>query len=316
MKLVPAVVAHCDWSIADRKRWMAIAVKEESGWSILRPRLVGQTATMLDRLRAAARTSGSVLVGFDFPIGVPEAYGKLTGLSGFREGLSEWGRGSWERWFTVCDESELVDFRQPFYPSRPGGRRLSHLTDGLGLSRHELLRKCERSTDYRAAGCPLFWTLGANQVGKGAISGWQELLIPSQREIALWPFDGALEGLVEQHAIVVCETYPADVYHRLGIARAPRWSKTAAAGRASAGVAIEGWLTAFAGRSETGLVADLHAGFGSGSDAEDRFDAVIGLLGMLDVVDGRHAEGPLLSAAALQWEGWILGQAVGKQGAE
>ncbi|HCD85061.1 MAG TPA: DUF429 domain-containing protein, partial [Agrobacterium sp.] len=38
-----------------------------------------------------------------------------------------------------------------------------------------------------------------------------------------------------------------------------------------------------------------------------RFDAVVGLLGMLDVVDGRRDEGSPDIEAVQQWEGWILG---------
>lgn len=292
-----------------------MARRGKSGWTLYRPRLVGPTSTLFERLQREVGTSGSLLVGFDFPIGVPEAYGKRTGLSGFREGLEEWGKGGWANWFTVCSEPGQIDMRRPFYPSKPGGRQLCHLTDGLGLSRPELTRKCERSTGYRAAGCPLFWTLGANQVGKAAISGWQELLIPSQQQLALWPFEGELRNLMEQHPIIICETYPADVYHRLGINRTPRWSKRTEAGRVYAGRQIEAWLAAFAGCPETGLVQDVRVGFGCESDAEDRLDALVGLLGMLDVVDGRQLEAPHLGGAAVQWEGWIVGQDGREKGA-
>jgi hypothetical protein len=47
--------------------------------------------------------------------------------------------------------------------------------------RQRLRRQCERATPTRRAACPLFWTLGSNQVGKAAISGWQEVIAPAQR---------------------------------------------------------------------------------------------------------------------------------------
>jgi hypothetical protein len=56
------------------------------------------------------------------------------------------------------------------------------------------------------------------------------------------------------------------------------------------------------------LAAVIADGFGPKSDGEDAFDAIMGLLGMIEVADGRRTEGPL-DHRNLQWEGWILGQA-------
>ena len=48
-------------------------------------------------------------------------------------------------------------------------------------------------------------------------------------------------------------------------------------------------------------------GFGGGADGEDRFDAVVGLWGMLDVALGNRAPGEPDDKTT--WvEGWILGQ--------
>ena len=46
-------------------------------------------------------------------------------------------------------------------------------------------------------------------------------------------------------------------------------------------------------------------GFGPRADGEDAFDAVMGLFGMIAVVEGRRLEGP---SQRSKWEGWILGQ--------
>src|SRR5258708_4938385 len=63
----------------------------------------------------------------------------------------------------------------------------------------DLLRACDNSPATRNKPCEIFWTLGANQVGKAAIAGWRDLLAPALRDkaIAIWPFDGDLPVLFE-----------------------------------------------------------------------------------------------------------------------
>ena len=55
------------------------------------------------------------------------------------------------------------------------------------------------------------------------------------------------------------------------------------------------------------LRAEILDGFGAGKDGEDRFDAVAGLLGMLDVVLGNRPSGEPEDDTT-RIEGWILGQ--------
>ena len=56
--------------------------------------------------------------------------------------------------------------------------------------------------------------------------------------------------------------------------------------------------------------AELDSAFGDRSDGEDRFDAFVGLVGMLNVLLGGRQPGPPADAfdAATTVEGWILGQ--------
>jgi hypothetical protein len=49
-------------------------------------------------------------------------------------------------------------------------------------------------------------------------------------------------------------------------------------------------------------------GFGEQRSGEDAFDAFAGLLGMIEVVEGRRAEHPADRDCAEKWKGWILGQ--------
>ena len=57
-----------------------------------------------------------------------------------------------------------------------------------------------------------------------------------------------------------------------------------------------------------GIKQSMLNGFGAGGEGEDPFDALAGLCGMIEVVDGRRAEAPDLTALSRNREGWIFGQ--------
>lgn len=302
-----AVVAHCDWSMDQKKRWMAVAIKHGRHWHVQSPELVGDTSILFDRLQRRTVDPGALLIGFDFPIGLPEAYARAAGVGSFREALTLFGSGIWSDWYSVADHRDHISLHRPFYPARPGGTARAHLFDALGISdASSLLRVCERATASRQAACMLFWTLGGNQVGKGAISGWREIIVPRLDEVGLWPFDGSLAELANSKPVIVAETYPGDVYRQIGMPRGG-WSKTRQADRTRMGLSILPWLAARSNLDTALLQPFIEDGFGSDKAGEDRFDAVVGLLGMLDVVDERRAEGVPVIDAVRKWEGWILG---------
>jgi hypothetical protein len=56
------------------------------------------------------------------------------------------------------------------------------------------------------------------------------------------------------------------------------------------------------------LIDELRDGFGGGSDGEDRFDAVMGVLGMIAVVRGELEVGIPEGDGVRRVEGWILGR--------
>lgn len=262
------------------------------------------TADLLDEASRAP-----TLAGFDFPIGLPVGYGRRTGLDGFRTALPGFGRGDWAGFYDVAVAPEEVCLGRPFYPNAPGGRSLRHLLDGHGVEAIDALtRRCERSGPGQgAAGC-LFWTLGAKQVGKAMLEGWRGVVIPAlARGAGLWPFDGDLDVLAAG-GLTLAETYPADIYDRLGAGFGPRESKTRQADRAGKAGALRAW----AARAGVGLDPGLHAaladGFGAADKGGDRFDAVVGLLGMIEVVDGRRPAGAPDADDVRRWEGWILGR--------
>lgn len=301
------IVAHCDWSMEPKKRWMAVAIRHGERWHIQPPEPVGGTSNFIDQLQQRAAEPGALLIGFDFPIGLPEAYTRAAGLGSFREALALFGTGAWSDWYSVAGHRSDISIHRPFYPARPGGTARAHLHEALGIAEPAgLLRVCEQATKDRQAGCMLFWTLGGNQVGKGAISGWKEIIVPRLSEIRLWPFDGSLADLASSSAVIIAETYPGDVYHQLGMPR-NGWSKRRQADRTRMGQNISSWLATRPNLDVERILPAIQEGFGSDKAGEDRFDAAVGLLGMLDVVDGRRGEGVPAIPAVHKWEGWILG---------
>jgi len=254
------------------------------------------------RLLADLSGAGSVLAGFDFPIGVPRAWARAVGVTRFRALLPVLGTGEWRRFFEPAVRPGDIDLHRPFYPARPGGTSQAHLVDGLGVgSMDDLLRRCDRRTETRRAACSIFWTLGASQVGRAAIAGWREVLQPAGDEVSLWPFDGPLDALLAQRDLVVAETYPAEVSAQLALSGA----KSDPGARAANAPAIHREAERLGIELTNDLVVMLERGF----DSDDDFDAVIGLLGMLAVVLGDRSSGEPRDDDGLQVEGWILGQA-------
>lgn len=304
------LVAHCDWSLQPGKRWMCVATPVACGWQVHAPEPVGDTATLFARLRARTAGRGAILVGFDFPIGLPARYGQATGLGSYRDALRAFGRGCWEDWYSVCAEPDEISLHRPFYPMRPGGTTRAHLVDGLGLGPEALLRRCDRATPTRPAACSVFWTLGGNQVGKAAITGWREVVRPHLDHVAIWPFDGTLPELLADGGVVLAETYPGDAYGQIGIPRG-RWSKRRQADRASVSAPLIDWLDRHAGAEDRQVAELARRGFSASGEGEDQFDALVGLLAMIEVAEGRRSEGVPRATDVLTWEGWILGQQPG-----
>jgi hypothetical protein len=312
----PALIAHADWGATPGKRWIALAARGDDGRFTARaPEPVGALDRLLERLAAEAR-GGSVLLGLDLPIGLPRAYARRAAIPGFTTALCRFGAGKWVDFYRPAATADELGLRRPFYPQRPGGASQRALLDRLGLTRAELLRRCDARTGGRPAACALFWTLGPSQVGKAAISAWRELLAPALRDgvgLAIWPFDGPLARLLALHRLVVVETYPAEVYRHLDLPLARRGNgrKSDPRARAACAPALLGFAERASVRLEAGLEAAIRAGLGDDRHGEDRFDAVVGLFGMLDVVQGGRPSGEPDDAEVLRIEGWILGQQAG-----
>jgi hypothetical protein len=302
---------HADWSVTANKRWMAIAQRERAGWFVGAPLPVGDTANFLDTVFSAAIAGRRILIGFDFPIGVPVAYGDRIEFDNFRDLLNSLGEGAWARFFDVAATPSEIAIVRPFYPAIPKkGVSRADLAAGLGVqSFDDLFRICEHRTLNRRAACSLFWTLGGNQVGKGALSGWKEVIRPALRRGAhLWPFDGTLASFTHVPGVVLAETYPAEAYYMVNAAFLLGQSKRRQADRKSKSSAVLAWAERHAIDFSEAASFAVNDGFGSRSNGEDKFDAFMGLLKMIEVVDGRRAERTTPPDRGAAWEGWILGR--------
>ena len=313
--IYPAVVAHADWSTAPGKRWVAVALEGNRHYTLHAPSLVGDISSWLARLDAAAGGRG-VFLGVDFPIGLPQAYAAQVGITDFLAVLPGLGTGRWADFYRPAERAAEISLSRPFYPARPGNTRLQYLLDGLNAGRMDDLRRaCDHVYGHCRPAAPLFWTMGAQQVGKAAITGWRDVLAPALRErddIFLWPFAGPLDNLLARGGITIAESYPAEFYPHLGLSfpKGPdgHGGKRSAHSRAANAGALLAWAAANPVQLSDELAELIRTGFGPAAAGEDPFDAVVGLVGMLNVIFGHRPAGEPFDITTRRIEGWILGQ--------
>ncbi|ODU58294.1 MAG: hypothetical protein ABS99_04385 [Acetobacteraceae bacterium SCN 69-10] len=303
------IAAHADWSIDPRKRWISVARLDGAGWHLAAPAPVGPVETLLPRLRAQAG-EGTVVLGVDLPLGLPRAYAarwaRQPDFPSFLRALA-----SRPGFFAVCDTLDQLGPDRPFYPRRglAGMTRAAHaaaldLGGPAGLS-----RACDRATAERPAGAPLFWTLGANQTGKAAIAAWRDWLLPELAGPApprLRPFEGRLADLSGRNATIMAETYPAEALRHLGL-KLPG-SKRRQTDRAALAEPLLARMRRLAVRFSPDLGAILASGFGPDAPGEDRFDSLLGVLCVLNVLAGHRPDFIPDDPWIRRWEGWVLGQ--------
>src|SRR4051794_19891951 len=133
----PQLVVSADWGKDESKRWMTRAelCPESQTYCVFPPEPVGQVDTLLARLAAQCRPQATILLGLDFPIGLPRAFAALAGFSqsGFRRALEVLGREEpWRQFYEITDIPHL---HRPFYPpptQEKGKYTKQRLFDGLG----------------------------------------------------------------------------------------------------------------------------------------------------------------------------------------
>jgi len=283
-----------------------VARKDGAGWRLTAPRPVGDPGAFLDGLRSSG---GAVALGVDLPLGVPRAYAALRPEPGFLAFLRT--IADWPDFFRVCETLTEIGHDRPFYPARgvKGMTRASHAAalgfDGAaGLS-----RLCDRATAERPAGAPLFWTLGANQSGKAAIAAWRDMLLPALARgfpVRVWPFEGPFRALVEPGVVAIAETYPAEALRHLGLRL--RGSKRRQADRAAIAMPLRAAMERLDAVPDAALNDAIAGGFGADPAGEDRFDCVLGVLCVLNVLAGNRPDTAPDDPWLTTWEGWVLGQ--------
>ncbi len=303
------IAAHADWSTDPRKRWVTIARRTARGWQAAAARPVGDPAALAAGWLAEGE---AVALGLDLPLGLPRSYAQGCDEQDFPAFLR--GLATRPDFFAVNETLATITRARPFYPARGmrGMTRLSHaqalgMSDAAGLS-----RLCDRSTAERPAGAPLFWTLGANQSGKAAIAAWRDWLAPSLAAAApyrLWPFEGGLHELLGPRQVVLAEVYPAESMRHIGLRLAG--SKRAQLPRRAAAEAMHTAMARLRVVPDAALQAAIADGFGGDSAGEDRFDSLVGLLGLIGVIDCARPDHIPEDSWVRRWEGWVLGQSAG-----
>jgi len=310
---LPDFVIHADWGASPGKRQVAVAERETGSYVMRSPKGVENISEFRERLAERA-TDSHVVVGFDFPIGLPEEYARRAGISRFPDALSKFGTGEWSEFYKRAKRPDQISLRRPFYPHNPGrqaGVEQSHLLEGIGITdKRKLLRRCERKTEKRGEAGMLFWLVGPKQTGNAARIGWKKVLAPlygSDTRTRIWPFDGEMQSLLANKGLVVVETYPAEAGHHLGLDPAG-WSKNSQEDRRGQSDALFRWAAGRRVKFAPDLRESLSNGFGNGDHGEDRFDTVVGLGSMIEVLLGHRPEGAPQNKTVQDVEGWIFGQ--------
>lgn len=309
-EFLPSMVVHADWGSDPKKRWMARATLQDGKYEAYAPELVKDPLSMIQRLRNGVLEDATLLVGFDFPIGLPRRYADKIGVENFMNLLPLLGRGGWSEFYCVAERAEQISLHRPFYPQRPGGTKMNFLLEALRVkSKSHLLRRCEEAYDEIREAAPLFWTMGPKQVGKAAISGWRDVIAPALEspsfDVAVWPFDGTLDKLLQHSQTVIVETYPAEFYQHLGLnVRSKKDQKD----RQANATHLLHWAHSSRVKLSPDLQSTIEDGFGPSPEGEDPFDAVVGLFGMLNVVLGYRESGEPDDDAIQKLEGWMLGR--------
>lgn len=309
------VVAHADWSLRPEKRWICIAEREAGSWSVGAPQRVDTLSPPGALLAAVVRRAAgrSAVVGLDAGLGLPAAWGTRAGVDAFLPFLRETvHQPGWERFWEPASSVDEISLRRPFYPRRPGGTRQHHLVAALGLDGpHQLRRRCDQPRAGSPTPCPLFWTLGANQVGKATLAAWRGVVGPTLQDpdldLRVWPFDGDLQACVAGD-LALAEVYPGEVAAWLGLELASQGGKRSQRGRTAQAQPLLSALAGLGVRPTAGLRAALEAGFGGERTGEDAFDAVVGVVGLLQCCAGHRTIWQPRGAPEATLEGWVLGR--------
>lgn len=292
-------------------RWVTRADHHDGVWRVRQPEPWGDQHVDL----LANPGDAAVVLGIDVPLGVPLAWARVAGVGSFRDVLAHMDDGTWPRFAEPATVPDEISPTRPFYPRAPGGTSRAELVHGLRLaSPQDLFRACDAAVPgAMPAAAPLFWLVGAQQVGRAALSAWRQVVAPlaALPHVRLWPMDGHVVNLVAPGTAVIAEAYPRAAYEWPLALPGGRWSKRRQADRAVRGRHTLAWAGECGLHIEIdpGLVALMRDGFGPAASGEDPFDSVMGALQVIAVLEGLVPDmPPHLDATRREVEGWILGR--------
>lgn len=180
------------------------------------------------------------------------------------------------------------------HTARPGALGPARLAEILGV---ELLRSCDRKSKAN----PMFFTLGARQVGRAAADGWKHVIRPALEEVSLWPFDGALVDLLARPGLVLAEIYPALFF---GKVRMGEGKEAAEARRRVFGELLE---KARSEGVEIALTPTAEEWVEAGFASSDDFDPMLSVVGVLRALRSKPFVELPSEPVVRRVEGWILG---------
>ncbi len=190
----------------------------------------------------------------------------------------------------------------------PAGRACAISSTGTGSPASRLWcgPASEPGPDGGAAGC-MFWTLGAKQAGKAALSGWREVMVPARAaRCAALAFRRRPRRAGRGRRADAGRVLPGRRLRtaRLQVARQGRPRRGGPLWRGH----LLAWTTSRRVALDAALRAAILGGFPPAAGGDDGFDAAVGLLAAIAVAAGERSAGPALTPAGRLWEGWILGR--------
>ena len=107
--------------------------------------------------------------------------------------------------------------------------------------------------------------------------------------------------------MALAETYPAEALRHLGMRL--KGSKRRQADRAAVASQLAAAMAALGRSARPGVAAgDRPTASARDAAGEDRFDCVLGVLCVLNVLAGNRPDTAPADPWILRWEGWVLGQ--------
>ena len=309
-----SLAAHADWSIDPRKRWVTIAQRTTTGLDPER----ASAGRRRSHVPVAPARRGRRRRGRHWAPTCPSAFRAPTPPPGPNR-ISQPSSATLPAmpdFFSVCSTLDDIRPDRPFYPARgiAGMTRLSHAL-ALGLPDAVCAVPTVRPSNNGASGRgAVVLDPGRQPVRQGRhrrlaafdpARHW-----PTRTRCDLWPFEGPFRSLLAPGSVALAETYPAEALRHLGIRL--RGSKRRHADRCATAGALVTAMDQQSATPDDAMRQAVRDGFGADAAGEDRFDSVLGVLCVLNVLAGapsRHRAGRSVDPALGRLGAWPNGAA-------